>query len=576
MKLLLSIFTTCLLIASSGNVIAATKTVFGNLHCDSNLKHKLNFGPETKLITQHHFKAGDALILAGSSDANTPLASADMCMVKLITTPGLNSKNNASISAGIGIEVWLPTYEKWNKRLHAEGGGGYAGGHASSPDKFSLAYMKLWDIAGSEGAVAVHSDFGQQGEGFDGTFLANVDGSPNKLSWQNFSHVGVFEMAQKAKYIAQAFYGEPVKFSYFRGGSTGGRQGLKISQLYPDLFDGIIADFPAINWTQFITSELYPQIAYMQELGGHAIPKELLDLASNSAIQFCSAQEGHNLGYLLRPDQCNYDATKDTSIICSNGQQGSLCLTSAQAKVINQIWYGQTRDGRFPAPQKSIGHKVAFEKNQLWYGLLRGSKLEALAGENAFPIASTQVALQLQSLDFVEPFIAPKVGQGKWRTLNYQQLAQAYDEGTRLQESFAEINTNNTDLEKFKAAGGKMITLHGLADELITAKGTVRYYSQLIDKFGSEKAVQDFYHLYLVPGMSHNYDNGTTNPLAKPAIPSVNFMYKILTQWVENGKAPEEFSIETDSGIEMPICLFPARTYSTQSVNGGPTNFTCK
>jgi hypothetical protein len=41
------------------------------------------------------------------------------------------------------------------------------------------------------------------------------------------------------------------------------------------------------------------------------------------------------------------------------------------------------------------------------------------------------------------------------------------------------LSTNDPDLSAFRAAGGKMITWHGPADNLIFPNGTVQYYEQV-------------------------------------------------------------------------------------------------
>ena len=53
------------------------------------------------------------------------------------------------------------------------------------------------------------------------------------------------EMTVKAKAVIQAFYGSAPRLSYWNGCSTGGRQGLKEAQKFPDDYDGIIAGAPA-------------------------------------------------------------------------------------------------------------------------------------------------------------------------------------------------------------------------------------------------------------------------------------------------------------------------------------------
>ena len=53
------------------------------------------------------------------------------------------------------------------------------------------------------------------------------------------------------KAVTESFYGCPASYSYWNGCSTGGRQGLIMAQYYPDDYDGILANAPAIQWNDF-------------------------------------------------------------------------------------------------------------------------------------------------------------------------------------------------------------------------------------------------------------------------------------------------------------------------------------
>jgi hypothetical protein len=91
------------------------------LICDDSLK-KLDLGAETTITLVKSFKSGDTVSLVSPAPANAMTASADVCLVKLIVGPGNPGPTNApSTSAGIGIEVWLPSPANWNERVMAMG-----------------------------------------------------------------------------------------------------------------------------------------------------------------------------------------------------------------------------------------------------------------------------------------------------------------------------------------------------------------------------------------------------------------------------------------------------------------------
>jgi feruloyl esterase len=114
------------------------------------------------------------------------------------------------------------------------------------------------------------------------------------------------------------------------------------------------------------------------------------------------------------------------------------------------------------------------------------------------------------------------------------------------------IGTDDPDLAAFQAAGGKMITWHGLADQLINSLGTVNYYQRVQAATGGARNVDSFYRLFLAPGVAHcGGGNGPvpTDPLAA------------VVHWVEQGQAPATLpAATTDSSgaaVTRDLCPFP-------------------
>ncbi len=140
------------------------------------------------------------------------------CRVAATLTPSTDSD--------IKIEVWLPA-TGWNGKLQAVGNGGWAG---------VISYTAMADALRS-GYATASTDTGHIGG--RGTFALE---HPEKLI--DFSWRSEHEMTLKAKALIQAFYGNGPRLSYWNGCSTGGRQGLKEAQMFPDDYDGIIAGAP--------------------------------------------------------------------------------------------------------------------------------------------------------------------------------------------------------------------------------------------------------------------------------------------------------------------------------------------
>jgi feruloyl esterase len=562
------------------------------LSCDDSIKNGFKPDANTSVLLVKSFKAGDPLLLSGAPTPTTPTASSDVCVVKLLVGPGNPGPADApSTSAGIGIEVWLPSESKWNQRVHVKGGGGWAGGvHTSLTALAGVTGGTAGAPAQTamvEGAVSASTDTGHANTANGGSFAMRPDGTINIPLWNDFAQRGIHEMAVKTKALTAAFYGTPAKFAYWNGFSTGGRQGHMEAQANPADFDGILAGAPAINWTKFITAELYPQIVYQRDLGGVPLTPAQLTLMGNAAINACDVVNGQHLGYIPDPSQCRYDPLLDASVLCASsggtGPAGS-CVTAAQALAMNKIWYGQTADGSVPSPSADNGFATSpsVPANQRWYGLTRGTNPSGLAGAAPFSIATDMVALELQDPTWARPNFINATGNGvdRWRTLSYAALSNAYDQGVALQSAFANINTDDPDLGRFALRGGKMLVYHGLADTLIPPQGTTHYYTRLSDRMGGDAVVRNFYRLFLVPGMGHGLSNGTTNPAANPPLPTIDQLYGALTAWVEGGNSPERIDISaaasgSSPASSRPICMYPTKATLTGGDPGVATSYVC-
>lgn len=549
------------------------------LACDDGIKTAFRPDAETTVLVVKSFKTGDPLALANTPATPAPMAApVDLCLVKLLVGPGNAGPAGApSTSAGIGIEVWLPAPATWNERIRAYGSGGWAGGQHSDPALVGGLSdgIDILMAAAAKGFVVTASDHGHAvPPGLPGALVAsfamNPDGTINTPLWKDFSERALHEMADKSKALTKLYYGKAHKYAYWDGYSTGGRQGMKLAQVYPEDFDGILSGAPAINWTRFITGELYPQIAMLSEVGG-PIASAKVSAATSASIAACG---GTALGFLLDPYACRYDPTKDAAALCSGvaGNDGVLgtnadaatCLNLAEAGVINRIWYGQTADGTAPDPaDDNASGPYLVGSNQLWFGLTRGTNLGALAGGAAFPIASEQVALELQNPAMASPFFTNAVSNGmnQWTSLDYIGLTVAAYQGLALQTQFANINTDNPDLTAFNARKGKLLLYHGLADNLIPSQGSDNYYNRVASQMGGISEIQQFFRYFHIPGFGHNgrLQDAPNVPLPQSAV-GRDEMFVALQLWVEQGTAPSTVTVTSaDDSVSMPLCLYPQK-----------------
>lgn len=606
--------------ATAGTETASAKP----LSCDDGIKTAFKPDAHTSVVLVKAFKKGDDLKLDNTPTPVAPAtgvkAPSDLCLVKLLVGPGKSGPAGApSTSPGIGIEVWLPpvgttdtTQAAWNEVIRAYGSGGWAGGfHADaarigSNGVTSTANGNFVAHIGAvgKGYVVSTSDHGH-GRNSNGSFTLNEDGSINTVLWQDFAERSMHEQAEKTKALAKAYYAKAHKYAYFDGFSTGGRQGYKLAQKYPQDYDGILAGAPAFNWSRFITAELYPQLVMQRELGA-PITTAKLNAASAAANAACG---GAVLGFQLDPLQCRYDPAKDAATLCA-GEAGSgvtgtstnvtACLTAREAVALNKIWYGQTRDGSHADPALDNGGATAsLSGNHLWFGLSRGTDLTALAGATPFPISSVQVALELLDPAYAQATPAGtltnaagvNLGQDKWKTLDYAGLGRAFDQGLTLQSAFSNINTDSTDLGALRDRGAKVLSYHGLNDQLIMPQGSIHYFERLTAAMGGVAEVQKFNRLYLIPGLSHSGTfagsasidpaTGANASTAKVPLPQPSTgrdeLFSALRNWVEKGQAPGRIELSSSNGsVSMPICVYPQKAVLTGSTATSAASYACQ
>ena len=569
------------------------------LSCDDSMKTAFKPDAATSVVLVKAFKAGDSLALSGTPASPAPAtAGADLCLVKLVVGPGFAGTAGApSTSAGIGIEVWLPAPSAWNERIRNLGGGGWAGGSQSSATLIGNASAAA---TAATGYVVGTTDTGHTVGA--GTFAMREDGGINSTLWTDFAERSLNELALKTKALAQAYYLKTQKYAYWQGCSTGGRQGLKMAQEHPEHYDGYIIEAPAINWTRFITNELYPQVVAQRDLAGNLSSAQGA-FVSAAAVSACDVVGTQHLGFITDPRQCRYDPSRDAAVLC-NGVQGNgvvgtstnaACVSGVQAQAINKTWYGQTADGTVPDPlNDNASNATLANSNQLWWGLSRGATLALLAGDAAsppffgpFPIAADMVALELQDPTFSTPFFVNATGTGanRWRNMTYADLASAYGQGVALQPFFGNINTDNPDLSKVRSKGAKIIHFHGWGDQLIPPMGSVNYYTRSANLAGGFAEAQKFNRLFMVPGLGHCGGVGSVSGSASPAanansvpLPGAAQFFDALVDWVEKQTAPDRIVLQSaNASVSMPTCPFPKKpTHDGTGSVTAEASYSCK
>jgi Tannase and feruloyl esterase len=434
----------------------------------------------------------------------------DFCEVTLTQT---DSAGNS-----IHIYAWLP--DSWNGRFQGVGGAVYECGPVYSETAAAI----------QDGYASATTDCGvNPADLLTGSWALNSNGTLNMPLIDDFSYAGIHDMTVAGKALTQVYYPSPLRYSYFNGCSTGGREGLMEAQRYPADYNGIVSGSPAINWTKFIPSELWPELVMLQS-------KDFLPACKETAFTdavIAACADGS--GVIENPAACHFDPFKLVGEVTPCGT-----ITETDAAVMDKIWDGPVIDGR-----------------HLWYGLEPGSSVLSLAattssngttGPEPFPIPVGWLQYWLTQ----DPAF-------NWQTLSYEQFLRYFEQS--VSEFAYPIATDNPDLSAFERDGGKILIWHGLADQLIFPQGTIQYYQRVQDTLGAENTAT-FARLFIAPGAQH------CAPAAGPA--PANPLQDVVN-WVEHGQAPATILATggvdpaTNQPAQRPLCMYP---YLSEYVSG--------
>ena len=427
----------------------------------------------------------------------------------------------------IGFSIALP--DNWNNRFLFQGGGGYNGsvrppvGSAAAGDNPGLA----------RGFAVVSTDTGHKGSTFDRSYDADQQASID------FAQVAVGRVAELAKQIVAHYYGQPARYSYFAGCSTGGREAMLMTQRYPSEFDGVISGDPAMRtgfsgigntWSRVAFNQIAPKDDSGRPQPNKVFSESDIKLIVNGILNACDANDGIKDGMVFNTRACKFDP----DVLTCKGAKNDSCLTSQQASAIKTAFAG---------PRNSRGDLVypmdAYDAGMA--NLLPSPKPPANPPAANAPAAPTSI----------------DVDQRLFALL-----------GDPLE---ALTDTTWTNLSTFSTHGGKLLFYHGMSDQAFSAMDTLDYYQRMAKANGGMDKVENWSRMYLVPGMYHCRGG-------EYALDNFDLL-SAMVNWVEKGTAPD-YVVATGKafpGRSRPLCAWPKYAYYTGK--GDPEdakNFECR
>jgi feruloyl esterase len=529
-------------------------------------------------------------ILSATANAATAAkgkapAAPEHCEVlgKINERTGVNAQPYA-----IKFHLRLPA--AWNGNFFFEGGGGSNGNvgnafgnlqGAQPGNALALGYAVVSQDSGHDNAV--NNDAARNGTvtfGFDAQ--ARLD----------FGYNSYDQVTQAAKAIVQIYYGRAPQRSYFVGCSEGGREGMVVSQRFPQHFDGVLACAPGLtlhkaalyghSWDVQSFAEVSAATGIYDRNGQPLLNKtftdEDLDLASQAILSGCDGLDDLTDGVIDNFRACTAAVVtpKIEAARCA-GPKRVTCLSAAQVAAILKVYAGaKNAQGQALysdwAFDRGIGGKIGNNYNQGW----RSWKIGAYDAPQNGAIIATLGSASVSAVFTTPPTEVAAAGAAP---LAFLRSVNVQNAGSKLTATSGEYTTpvadfmraDSTDLSGFKTRGGKLVIVQGVSDPVFSINDTIRWWEEL--NRVNNGAAADFARMYAVPGMNHCGGGPATDQFDA---------FAALTAWVEKSTAPAQIVATAGNatpwpGRTRPLCAYPAQArYNGSGSIEDARSFTCR
>lgn len=418
------------------------------------------------------------------------------------------------VAPQVQFELRLPT-DDWNGKLLVQGCGGLCGGIRSATCDDALARHY----------AVVTTDMGHQAPAYQSLWA--LDNRPAEI---DFAYRATHVVTVAAKALVENFYGEAHQYAYFRGCSTGGRQGLISAQRFPRDFDGIIAGAPVLDETATAALHLiWSGRANLDDEDQAILTPQRVHLIHELIVNGCDPLDGQRDGIIQDPRLCDWEEILPE---CQDDSERADCFVARERLVLRRLYGGAT---------DSSGVKLVPG------GVMPGSEYEWVpnfVGRNGPAVFHPDgpISQLYQTLIF---FHDPGPGHSA-REFDFDH------DPPRLALVETLYSARNPDLRKFRDRGGRLIIYQGWDDVEVTPLNTIDYFEMMTRTMGGTETTADFARLFMMPGVAHCRRG--------PGADTVDWL-GYLEQWVEGGEAPaavEAYHLATPQNyLGLPRPRFP-------------------
>lgn len=428
----------------------------------------------------------------------------------------------------ITFQLNLPS--PWNGKALHFGGGGFDGSLVTGLNNVPHAWPQSLTPL-QRGYATFGSDSGHSGSDPDASFALNDE------ALRNFTGDALKKVRDVAQQLMIRHYGSGPTLTYFAGGSSGGREAMAVAQRYPRDYEGIIANYPALEFVGLMMRvSAFSQALYGP--GGFTSWGKL-DNLNQHVVEACDAQDGLADGLINRVEACHYNPA---ALRCwLNIDLGSSCLTDAQLRTVHAL--SDDMPLAFPLAQ-GLSSAPPF-------GILYGANFAGPLDIGTWPFLLDPPVLGLNGYiasmnsEYLKHFI---VRDPAYPSLQFDPVS-AGPWQARVQAVSALHDATSVDLTEFMQRGGKILMMHGTSDTVVPFSVSVRYVDRLRQALG-DAAMDSFLRFYGVAGMGHGEGRYT---LAWKSL-------DMLEDWVERGSAPVDpvsRNVLSLFGQSRPLCSYP-------------------
>lgn len=267
-------------------------------------------------------------------------------------------------------------------------------------------------------------------------------------------------------------------------------------------------------------------------------------------LRQCDSIDGAKDGIIEDPDLCH--PIPETLICKPNSKDTGKCITGTQANTVRQVLsplYGVNGTLLYPRMQPG-GETYA---SSIMYG------------GKPFTYAEDWLRYVVYN--------DPNYNASNWNI---------HDATAAIEQNPYNIQTWEADISAFRDAGGKVLTYHGLQDQLISSENSKLYYRRVAETMNlPPDELDEFYRFFPISGMGHcdggdgAYGIGNGYDTHNGDSPGSNVLEAVVN-WVEEGIAPDtiqgaKFADGPGSKVEYTRkhCRYPRR-----NVYKGPGEYT--